>query len=121
MSETTIAFIEDGTLSTNRKVGHEKATAMVKVTAGAKEELKRTLEGKSLDPDRYLRLVTRPAWEGEADFGIVIDEFRDGDYVVHFQGVRVLLVDAGLEERLANAEFDFKDAPDGPRFTLDLF
>ena len=94
---------------------------MVTVTDRANEELKRTLERSSLAPGKYLRLATPPIWEGEGDFGIVVDEVGDGDYVVGFQGLKVLLVDAGLAERLSNAELDFRDSPVGPRFTLDVF
>jgi len=94
---------------------------MVTVTDRAKEELKRTLERTRLAPGKYLRLAMAPIWEGDGDFGIVIDGVGDGDYVVDFQGWTVLRVDALLAEHLSNAELDFKDSPGGPRFTLDVF
>ena len=94
---------------------------MVTVTDRAKEELKRVLETSSLDPDRYLRLATPPGWTGEGDFGIVIDERGETDHVVDHEGLQVLLMDAALTEQLPSAVLDFKESPDGPRFTLDVF
>lgn len=90
---------------------------MVTVTDSAKEELKRRLDIHNLPPGKYLRLATPPVWVGEGDFGIVIDETKDGDQVVDFQGSDVLLVDAGLADRLSDSVFDFKDS----RFTLDVY
>ena len=94
---------------------------MVTVTDAAKEELKRILETRSLDPGKYLRLATPPVWEGEGDFGVVIDEERFADHAVEFQGLKVLLMDPTLAEQLPNAVFDFKDSPQGARFTLDVY
>ena len=94
---------------------------MMTVTDSANEELKRILETKSLEPGRSLRLAMPPTWEGQGDFGIVIDEERDGDRALLFQGLTVLLVGADLEGRLASAVLDFKESTEGPRFTLDVF
>ena len=94
---------------------------MVTVTDSAKEELKRIIEVKNLDPGRYLRLTAPPVWQGEGDFGIVIDEQGNEDHVVGLKGLTVLLVDPGLLDHLSNAVFDFKDSPNGSRFTLDVF
>ena len=94
---------------------------MVTVTDSAKEELKRIIEVKNLDPGRYLRLTAPPVWQGEGDFGIVIDEQGNEDHVVGLKGLTVLLVDPGLLDHLSNAVFDFKDSPSGSRFTLDVF
>ncbi len=94
---------------------------MVTITDQAKEELKRTTERTSLEPGKYLRLTTPPVWTGEGDFGIVIDEMSDGDHVVEFEGSTILLVDADLIQRLPNAVLDFKESPQGQRFTLDVY
>ena len=91
------------------------------VTNRAREELKRIVETKGLDPGKFLRLATPPVWEGEGDFGIVIDEERHADQVVDFQGSVVLLLDPSLEEQLPKAVLDFKESPGGSRFTLDVF
>ena len=94
---------------------------MVKVTDSAKEELSRVLETSSLEPGKYLRLANPPVWEGEGDFGIVIDEKGTHDRVVDFEGGQVLLVDRALDDPLSDAVFDFKQSPEGPRFTLDVY
>ena len=96
-------------------------TTMVNVTDSAKKELKRILDTRELDPGRYLRLTTPPVWDGDGDFGIVIDEEGYQDHVVHFEGLTLLLVESSLAEQLSKAVLDFKELPDGSRFTLDVF
>ena len=93
---------------------------MVTVTDRAKEELRRIVETNSLDTDKYLRLATPPVWTGDGDFGIVIDEERSGDHVLDLEGTKLLLVDPDLAEPLSKAVLDFKESPDGARFTLDV-
>ena len=94
---------------------------MLTVTDTAKVELKRILDKSSLESGKCLRLATPPVWEGKGDFGIVIDEERVGDHSVDFQGSRVLMVDPTLAEQLPTAVLDFKDSPNGSRFTLDVY
>ena len=94
---------------------------MVTITPIAREELKRIVESGRLEAGKHLRLATAPLWEGEQDFGIVIDGEGGNDLVVDQDGVELLLVDAELSERLANAVLDFVDSPQGPRFTLDVY
>lgn len=103
--------------------GEPVATAitMVTVTEIAKKELQRILQSRELDPGRFLRLTTPPVWEGDGDFGIVIDEEGEGDQVVHSEGLTLLLVESSLAEQLAKAVLDFKESPAGSRFTLDVF
>ena len=45
----------------------------------------------------------------------------EGDQAVELDGLKILLVDPLIAERLVNAVLDFKDTPDGCRFTLDVF
>jgi len=94
---------------------------LVTVTDAAKEELGRILATRSLDPDKYLRLARPPAWHGPGDFGIVIGVEEDTDHTVERDGLKLLLVDSLLAERLSDSVLDFKDSPDGFRFTLDVF
>ena len=94
---------------------------MVTVTETAKEELRHILETTSLESGKYLRLAVPPVWHGEGDFGIVKDGEGSGDQFVDFEGTRVLLVDSDLAKRLSKAILDFKDSPQGPRFTLDVY
>ena len=90
---------------------------MVKVTESAKEELKRLVEARSLDPGKFLRLAISPIWQGEGDFGIVIADEGHGDSLVSYQGQTVLLLDPALTDRLSKSVLDFKDS----RFALDVY
>ena len=94
---------------------------MVTVTDTAKGELRRILETTSLETGKYLRLAIPPVWQGEGDFGIVIDGEGGADQVVDFGGTRILLVESELADSLSKAVLDFKDSPQGPRFTLDVY
>ncbi len=94
---------------------------MVTVTDNAKEELKRILETRALAPGKMLRLAMPPVWKGEGDFGIVIDDQGNDDYVVEYQGMNILLMDAGLVDSLTKAVLDFKESPAGMAFTLDVY
>ena len=94
---------------------------MVTITTRAKEELKRVVETRSLDPGRFLRLAVPPVWVGEGDFGIVVDDQGPEDQEVSFQGLKVLLVDSDLAHRLATSVLDFKQSAGVSRFTLDVF
>ena len=94
---------------------------MITVTDSAREELKRVVQTQNLASGKCLGLATPPVWEGVGDFGVVIDEHKEGDYEVDFQEETVLLVDSGLLEHLTGAVMDFKASPEGPRFTLDVY
>ena len=94
---------------------------MVTVTTRAKEELKRVVETRSLDPGKFLRLAVPPMWAGEGDFGIVVDDQGPEDQEVNFQGFKVLLVDSDLANRLSVSVLDFKQSAGVSRFTLDVF
>ncbi|MQF48765.1 hypothetical protein FIM08_02540 [SAR202 cluster bacterium AC-647-N09_OGT_505m] len=94
---------------------------MVTVTDAAKEELGRILSTRSLDPGKCLRLAIPPTWEGPGDFGIVVDVEGDGDHTVELDGLKLLLMDPLLTERLIDSVLDFKDTPGSSGFTLDVF
>ena len=94
---------------------------MVTVTDEANEELRRILSTRSCDLGKCLRLAMPPMWDGVGDFGIVVDVEGEGDQSVELDGLKILLVDPLIAERLVNAVLDFKDSPDGCRFTLDVF
>ncbi len=90
---------------------------MIEITDKAKDELRRMLGGYSLEEGQAFRLATPPVWEGQGDFGIVIDVGRDRDHIVEHEGVELLRIDPGTAEHLAKAVMDFKDS----RFTLDVY
>ena len=89
----------------------------MELTDGAKEELKRILDGKDLDQGQFLRLATPPSWSGEGDYGIVVGAEGHADQVVEYGGEKLLLIDPVVAERLKSAVFDFKES----RFTLDVY
>ena len=90
---------------------------MLEITDEAKKELRRVLGSYDLEEGKGFRLATEPVWEGEGDFGIVIDAGRDRDHVVEHEGVELLRLDPGTAEHLAKAVMDFKES----RFTLDVY
>ena len=96
---------------------------MVTVTDAAKEELGRILVTLRLDLGKCLRLAIPPAWDGPGDFGIVVgvEGEADGDHTVELDGLKLLLVDPFLTERLMDSVLDFQDTPGAAGFTLDVF
>ena len=94
---------------------------MLKVTEAATEELHRILGTSNIDQGKYLRLATPPEWTGQGDFGIVIDENREGDVVIEVEGQMLLLISGSIAESLSDSVFDFKDTPQGVGFTLDVY
>ena len=92
------------------------------ITNNARDELKRIIGTYNLQPTQGFRLATPPSWEGEGDFGIVVDEERDGDHLVKVDGLKLLMIDPTLEKSLSATIMDFKDTSSGgPRFTLDVY
>ena len=87
------------------------------ITEEAKQELRRIIDKRDLDKDKRFRLTTPPVWEGEGDFGIVIDVERERDLVVEHEGVEILRIDPETAEHLSKAVMDFKES----RFTLDVY
>ncbi len=94
---------------------------MLKITPAARKELKRIVDDRKLDVGRCLRLAIPPALTGEGDFGIVIDEEKSNDRPVLVRGVKVLLLDEHLLEKLASSKLDFRETLRGKGFTLDVY
>ncbi len=94
---------------------------MIEVTDAAKQQLSQVTLERGLGLGRFLRLAVPPAWEGEGDFGIVIDEMGAMDSSIVHEGQTVLLMGPDVAERIPNSLFDYRLDPPGPRFTLDVF
>jgi Fe-S cluster assembly iron-binding protein IscA len=94
---------------------------MFNVTDNAKEELKRIAESRRIDAGRCLRLAVQPTWPGPGDFGIVIDDEKADDFTTTLRGTKVLLLQEQLLPQLDKSILDFKDTPEGERFTLDVY
>jgi Fe-S cluster assembly iron-binding protein IscA len=75
---------------------------MLIITEQAKDELKKLLAAKVDWPGARLRLVDR----GEGRLGLGIDIESPGDIVLEHEGVRLLLVEAGLASKLDGVTLD---------------
>lgn len=94
---------------------------MFNITDSAKEELKRIIESRSIEVGRCLRLAVQPTWPGPGDFGIVIDDEKAEDFTVTLRGTKVLLLQEQMLPQLDKSILDYKDTPEGARFTLDVY
>ena len=86
---------------------------MLTVTDSAKQLLKSTLRGHSDDPEMGLRLSSMSPRE----LGVKLDREAEGDQVVEYEGIKVLLVAAKLAPLMEWAIIDTKDTTDGPRLS----
>lgn len=95
---------------------------MIDITDAAREQLANFMDQRKLEPGRFLRLAVPPLWEGEGDFGIVIDVMGAADMPIAYGNRTVLLISPDVVEAIPNSVLDFKieDVP-SPRFTLDVF
>lgn len=87
---------------------------MVVVTERAREELKRALDAQSVEPKDGLRL----SLVGPDEFGLGVDEEREGDAVIEHDGAKVLMVESALAEMLNDVTIDVHDSETGPRMVM---
>ncbi len=87
---------------------------MVEVTERAREELKKALDAQSDQPGNGLRL----ALVGPDEFGLGVDEEKEGDHVVQHEGAKVLIVENALAEKLDGITIDVHDSEAGPRLVM---
>ncbi|MFC1977522.1 hypothetical protein ACFLWS_04580 [Chloroflexota bacterium] len=88
---------------------------MVKVTERAKQELKRLLAEKVDWPGARLRLMARE----QGKLGVGIDIEAPGDWAVEYEGMKVLIVEAGLATSLKGITLDVDDTPEGAELVID--
>lgn len=87
---------------------------MINVTEKATEVLASSLQESEASEEQGLRLARTP----QGEFGLAVDEERQGDQVVK-QGDRpVLFVDSDVSSDLDGATLDAVDSPEGVRLTL---
>ena len=55
----------------------------MKISEKAIKELIKLRSEKIKDPTKTLKIVTFPLWQGEGDFGIVIQERIDTDIIIN--------------------------------------
>ena len=69
----------------------------MKISDKAKQVLLKIRTDRLKDPTKTLKIVTFPLWQGEGDFGIVIQERFDKDVIVKDEnGSELLSVDAHI-------------------------
>ena len=95
------------------------------VTEEAKKEFKRIRDNRTIKPGKHLRFAIPPIWTGYGNFGIVIDEEREGDISIFLDDDKVLIIEDSVAERVDNQKdgdedsiLDFVESPEGTRFTL---
>jgi len=69
----------------------------------------------------YLRLAIPPVWTGYGEFGIVIDDEKEDDIAIFFEDHKVLILENVITEEISDSILDYKESPEGKRFTLDVF
>ena len=80
----------------------------MKISDKAKQELLKIRTDRLKDPTKTLKIVTFPLWQGEGDFGIVIQERFDTDVIIKDEnGSELLSVDAHISETVEKAALDF--------------
>jgi Fe-S cluster assembly iron-binding protein IscA len=87
---------------------------MLIVTEQAKDELKKLLTAKVDWPGARLRLMDR----GEGRLGLGVDIESPGDIILEHEGVRLLLVEAGLASKLDGVTLDVDRGADGAELVV---
>ena len=94
---------------------------MITITNRAKTKLREMKEDGTVKKGKFLRLATPPTWTGEGDFGLVLDIERMGDAKITDEDIVLLLIDPALNHGYDQRILDFKETPDGSRFSLDIY
>jgi Fe-S cluster assembly iron-binding protein IscA len=94
---------------------------MLTVTERAKETLARLKRQCQVeDDDMGLRLSLGTSVDpGQGQFGLRVDRETLGDQVVEYGGTKVLLVDEGLADVLADATIDAEASEQGDNLIID--
>jgi Fe-S cluster assembly iron-binding protein IscA len=82
---------------------------MIAVTERAKAELKKLLDSSVDWPGARLRLLDR----GQGRLGLGIDIESEGDRIVEYEGVALLVVEEELASRLGRIMLDVDSTADG--------
>jgi Fe-S cluster assembly iron-binding protein IscA len=88
--------------------------SMVTVTDRATQELRNILAEVTTKPGQALRLVARPG----SDFGLGLDEEREGDEVVAADGEKILLIAREIADVVGDATIDIQDTGKGHELVI---
>jgi Fe-S cluster assembly iron-binding protein IscA len=89
---------------------------MLSVTEKAVDALAKSLDESEAEGDQSLRLSRSP----QGEYGLDIDQERDGDQVVRQEKRPILLIDQEVSNQLDGAVLDLVEAPEGIRLTLRM-
>ena len=87
---------------------------MINVTEQAKQELKRLLSQYVDLPQACLRIMDR----GQGIIGLGIDIEAPGDYIIEYEGTKVLVVEPELANNLQGITLDIDETPEGYELVL---
>ena len=87
-------------------------------TDQAREALQRLLDESEPEPGQLIRMIS----DIEGDFHLTYGAQEDGDQVVTWDGVPVLVIKASVSEHLCEhhpgATLDVKETPEGPALVM---
>ncbi len=89
---------------------------MINVTEKAVDALANSLDSTEAAPEQSLRLALTP----QGEYGLAIDEQREGDQVIKQEERPVLLVAEEVSTALHGAVLDVVDSAEGQRLTLRM-
>ena len=91
---------------------------MLEVTAKAKEKLREALfEEQRADPEIIFRIT--PLHSMPDRLGIALDTDKEGDQVVESEeGIKVLLIESHLAQKLEGMVLDYQEKPQGKGFKI---
>ena len=88
---------------------------MIGMTERAKQELKVILSNENVNyPGSYVRL--RANQEGK--LGLGLDTEKPDDKVITYEGMKLLIVEQQLADRLENLAIDVVDSEEGKQFVI---
>ena len=77
---------------------------------------------KIKDPTKTLKIVTFPLWQGDGDFGIVIQERFDTDIIINdASNNEIISIDSHISDSVSKAKLDFKIINKMPSFKIDIY
>ena len=89
---------------------------MVTVTENAKGLLRNVLTSHSSNRDLGVRLVANPG--RQHGLGLALGREEEGDQVVEYAGLKVLLVSNDMARRVERLTLDLDDTPDGLKLVV---
>ena len=94
----------------------------MEISEKAIKELIKLRSEKIKDPTKTLKIVTFPLWQGDGDFGIVIQERFDTDIIINdASNNEIISIDSHISDSVSKAKLDFKIINKMPSFKIDIY